>query len=139
MLYPGGTGLTLLIVGTILMVVVCLFLYLPSSSIVKSLYGIINNLEGTTNSVALASHGINNSSQAVECDTSEQATKNTANLIEDIISKVSKGETIAKNSNENFYEVAEANDKVSALVSEISTASSASPRSGLFRDRMMVR
>jgi methyl-accepting chemotaxis protein len=54
---------------------------------------------------------------------STEAAKNTAQLIEATIAKVKKGETIAESSNHTFNEVADANNKVSALVSEISTAS----------------
>ncbi len=59
--------------GGILLVVVCLFLFLSSSSLVKCLYGVINQLEGTTANVAQASHEINSSSQAVASGASEQA------------------------------------------------------------------
>lgn len=63
----------LLIGGGILLVVVCLFLYISSSSIVKCLYGVIHQLEGTTANVAHASSEINSSSQAVASGASEQA------------------------------------------------------------------
>ncbi|MEN8258510.1 MAG: methyl-accepting chemotaxis protein [Thermodesulfobacteriota bacterium] len=63
----------LMIGGAILLVVVCLFLYLSSSSIVKRLYGVIDQLEGTSNNVARASGEINSSSQSVASGASEQA------------------------------------------------------------------
>lgn len=227
----------LIIGGTILLLVVCLFLYLSSSSIVKGLYGVIGQLESSSSSVAHASDEINQSSQAVASGASEQAAsleetsasmeettsmikanadnasqanalmqeanqitgtakesmeeliismndiskaseetskiiktideiafqtnllalnaaveaarageagagfavvaeevrnlalrsteaaKNTADLIESTIEKVKKGGTIAGSSNETFNEVAEANRKISELVSEISIAS----------------
>ncbi len=64
---------SLVIGGTFLLVAVCLFLYLSSSSIVKCLYNVINKLEGTTTNVARASSEISSSSQAVASGASEQA------------------------------------------------------------------
>lgn len=54
---------------------------------------------------------------------SKEAANTTASLIEDTITKVQKGGTIATSSNDNFNEVADANDKVKGLVAEISAAS----------------
>ncbi len=228
---------SLIVGGIVLLLVVCLFLYLSSSSIVKSLYSIIEQLDESSSSVAHASNEINSSSEAVASGASEQAAsleetsasmeettsmikanadnagqannlmqetiqitgrakgsmeelissmgeiskaseetskiiktideiafqtnllalnaaveaarageagagfavvadevrnlamrateaaKNTAELIESTIDKVKKGETIATSSNETFNEVAEANEKISELVGEISVAS----------------
>ncbi len=64
---------SLIIGGGVLLVAVCLFLYLSSSSIVKSLHDAIEQLELSSSSVANASAEISTSSQAVASGATEQA------------------------------------------------------------------
>ncbi len=52
-----------------------------------------------------------------------EAAKNTSELIEDTVKKVSQGSTQVSTTNEAFKEVAESSEKVSHLVTEISAAS----------------
>ncbi|MBI5558659.1 MAG: methyl-accepting chemotaxis protein [Deltaproteobacteria bacterium] len=64
---------SLIIGGTSLLVLVCLFLYLSSSSIVSCLSSAMTRLEASSQNVARSSGEINGSSQAVASGASEQA------------------------------------------------------------------
>ncbi|MFW8601404.1 methyl-accepting chemotaxis protein [Desulfobacterota bacterium M19] len=63
----------LVIGGGILLILVCFFLYISSSSIVNNLKNIINQLKKSSGSIANASREISSSSQAVANGASEQA------------------------------------------------------------------
>jgi methyl-accepting chemotaxis protein len=90
---------SLIIGGTSLLVIVCLFLYLSSSSIVKGLYSAITRLEASSRNVAHSSGEINASSQSVASGVSEQAAglEETSASMEETTSMI---KATAANSNE---------------------------------------
>lgn len=63
----------LVIGGAALFVVVCLFLFLSSSSLVKALYGAMEQLDVSSQKVDRAANEINSSSQSLASGASEQA------------------------------------------------------------------
>ncbi|OKY76739.1 MAG: hypothetical protein BM485_01320 [Desulfobulbaceae bacterium DB1] len=89
----------LIIGGASLLVLVCLFLYLSSSTIVKGLSSAMSRLEESSRNVTYSSNEINESSQAVASGASEQAAalEETSASMEETTSMI---KATAANSNE---------------------------------------
>ncbi|MCK5194588.1 MAG: methyl-accepting chemotaxis protein, partial [Desulfobulbaceae bacterium] len=123
---------SLIIGGIILLLVVCLFLYLSSSSIVKGLYSVIGQLENSSGTVAHASDEINKSSQAVASGASEQAAsleetsasmEETTSMIKANADNASQANTLMQEANQITGKAKESMEELIISMDDISKAS----------------
>lgn len=112
---------SLIIGGSILLILVCLFLYISSSSIVSSLKKIIEQLGKSSGSIANASSEISSSSQAVASGASEQAAslEETSASMEETTSTIKVNADNAQQANQLMRQTKKVTDLASDSMKEL--------------------